>query len=250
MDSSATIPGRRGDASAVLHADGSGILTIDGVDRPFAAPDPGRARTAVLSRVRAHAEDLGEPVRLRATDPDGRRSELVVHADGHVQRMDRAAARAPSGSTARAPALAVVAVLIVGVVLGLVVFSTVRLAAPGATAPSAAPSRQTLSAASRPSRPTGAESNADRAVERAAAARRRAAARHARRRAAAARARRARRARERVARRTALRAPQPAPTTPAPAVGNVGAAQAPTPPPAAAPRQRRMTPGDLPPAQP
>ena len=76
MEISATIPQQR-DASAVLRSDGTGVLRIDGVDEPVAAGDLAEARAVVLARVSAHAKNLACTVRLRATDPDGRRAELI-----------------------------------------------------------------------------------------------------------------------------------------------------------------------------
>jgi hypothetical protein len=72
---------------AVLRDDGTGELTINGVTQPLKAPNVDEARALVLERVSAHAhEDLGGPVRLLASDPDGW-WDLAVYPDGHVSKI-------------------------------------------------------------------------------------------------------------------------------------------------------------------
>jgi hypothetical protein len=72
---------------AVLRDDGTGELTINGVTQPLKATSVDEARALVLERVSAHAqEDLGGPVRLLASDPDGW-WDLAVYPDGHVSKL-------------------------------------------------------------------------------------------------------------------------------------------------------------------
>lgn len=86
---------------AVLRDDGTGELTINGVTQPLKATSVDEARALVLERVSAHAqEDLGGPVRLLASDPDGW-WDLAVYPDGHVSKL---ASRPPAvkATTAKA----------------------------------------------------------------------------------------------------------------------------------------------------
>jgi hypothetical protein len=72
---------------AVLRDDGTGELTINGVTQSLNAPNVDEARALVLERVSAHAhEDLGGPVRLLASDPDGW-WDLAVYPDGQVSKL-------------------------------------------------------------------------------------------------------------------------------------------------------------------
>lgn len=74
-------------AIAVLRDDGTGELRINGVTQPLRARSVDEARTFVLERVSAHAqEDRGGPVRLLASDPAGS-WELAVYPDGHVSEL-------------------------------------------------------------------------------------------------------------------------------------------------------------------
>ncbi|MDX6719765.1 MAG: hypothetical protein QOJ63_2019 [Solirubrobacteraceae bacterium] len=87
---------------AVLRDDGTGELTINGVTQPLKATSVDEARALVLERVSTHAhEDLGGPVRLLASDPDGW-WDLAVYPDGHVSEL---ASRppAPKAVPQRAP---------------------------------------------------------------------------------------------------------------------------------------------------
>lgn len=84
---------------AVLRDDGTGELTINGVTQPLKATSVDEARALVLERVSAHAhEDLGGPVRLLASDPDGW-WDLAVYPDGHVSKL---ASRPPAAKATTA----------------------------------------------------------------------------------------------------------------------------------------------------
>jgi len=85
--------------TAILNADGSGRLRINDKAEDLAAANLDSARAIVLQRVTATAIEVGRPVRLTSTDPDGE-WELAVHPDGHVQEL---AAR-PARPTRRAAA--------------------------------------------------------------------------------------------------------------------------------------------------
>lgn len=95
--------------SAVLHDDGTGELTINGVSEPIAGADINVARGIVLERVAAYARDeLARPVRLQTTDPDGQ-WELAVHPNGDVDEIAGeptavAATAPPPRTTRRRPA--------------------------------------------------------------------------------------------------------------------------------------------------
>ena len=72
--------------TAILNADGSGRLTVNGVVEELAPGDLDIARGHVLERVAAAAASVGRAVRLHSTDPDGE-WELAVHPDGHVDEL-------------------------------------------------------------------------------------------------------------------------------------------------------------------
>jgi len=72
--------------TAILNADGSGRLTVNGVVQDLAPGDLDAARGHVLERVIATADSVGRAVRLHSTDPDGQ-WELAVHPDGHVDEL-------------------------------------------------------------------------------------------------------------------------------------------------------------------
>jgi hypothetical protein len=258
MEISPTIRSQRS-ASAVLCSDGTGVLRIDGVDEPVVANDVAEARAVVLARVSAHAANLACTVRLRATDPDGRRAELMVRGDGSVEPVGGTPFQAPArprriarATPAMPPRVVVLGVaLMLGVALGIVGFRALR------SRPVASPSQSAMTTTA----PTPRRATADygQAAVRAGAdtarvaASRREAARRARRHAAAGR---ARAARQRAARHAAARPPASSHDR---AARSAGEAQVPvTPPPvslpappaAAQPPRPRITPGDLPPAQP
>jgi hypothetical protein len=72
--------------TAVLNADGSGRLTIDGRREELPAGDLAASRELVKHRVTDLAQDLGRPVRLTSTDPDGE-WELAIAPDGGVREL-------------------------------------------------------------------------------------------------------------------------------------------------------------------
>ena len=272
--------------SVVLHDDGSGVLTINGTDEPIAAADVTAARTLVLERVSAYArDDLARPVRLLATDPDGSRSELAVHPDGHVAQItvvEAPRAAAPARAAARGRGVAVPrrraagarmllgVALLTGIVVAVAVFSVLGSRDAGAPAMRARPTTEAASldrsagAVAQPdrthagARAATAADSARREAARGEVAHRRAVTRAARRRAAAAR--RARRAHARAAARRRVsteRAAQAIAPPASPTGGSVSGARgrlqaapvAPAAPPRPArPREPEGTPGDLPPA--
>lgn len=264
--------------SVVLHDDGTGVLTINGSDEPVAAADVHAARALVLERVVAYARDeLARAVRLLATDPDGSRSELAVHPDGHVVELSveqQAASPRRVAQTAvprrrrrravRGRPLGLA--LAVGVAIAAGAIGVLQAQDDGGSAVragmrAAAPSESRLgareAAAARMRRAAGdhaAVQRASRAAARRLRARSRAAARVARARSAA----KARRARARARARVALRRAAVTRARRSPALTAVDAADTaarrppppPAPPPVPRPRTRepQATPGDLPPA--
>src|SRR5215213_2600384 len=75
-------------ADATVHADGTARLTINGTERPLSAPDPDTARAELVRLVRDElAAELGRPVRLRTTDPDGTEGLVAVAPDGQVTEL-------------------------------------------------------------------------------------------------------------------------------------------------------------------
>ena len=86
--------------TAALHADGSGRLMIDGRREDLQAGDLAASRELVKQRVTSLAEELGRPVRLTSTDPDGE-WELAIGPDGSVREL--AAQPAPRGPVAAPP---------------------------------------------------------------------------------------------------------------------------------------------------
>src|SRR3954452_13934432 len=75
-------------ADATVHADGTARLTINGAERPLTATDPETARAELVRLVRDElAADLGRPVPLRTTDPDGTEGLLAVAPDGAVTEL-------------------------------------------------------------------------------------------------------------------------------------------------------------------
>lgn len=89
--------------TALLREDGSGMLTVNDVTHSLAEATIDDARSVVLERVARFArEDLGRPVRLQTTDPDGQ-WELGVHPDGRVEEIDGCAHPARPVATAAQP---------------------------------------------------------------------------------------------------------------------------------------------------
>lgn len=76
--------------TAVVRADGTAEVTVDGTCHPVAAGTVAEARTAVLAHVSEQtAGPLGRPVRVATTDPEGS-WQLIVHPDGQVDAAEPA----------------------------------------------------------------------------------------------------------------------------------------------------------------
>ena len=90
--------------SAILNADGSGRLTMDGRGEDLVAGDLATTRALVIARVAASADELGRAVRLTSRDPDGE-WELAIHPDGQVAELAaRPAAERADASASSPPA--------------------------------------------------------------------------------------------------------------------------------------------------
>jgi len=85
-------------SSAILNDHGSARLTINDKPEDLTADNVDSARQIVLERVTATALEVGRPVRLTSTDPDGV-WELAVHPDGTVQEL----AAHPTTKTRQSP---------------------------------------------------------------------------------------------------------------------------------------------------
>src|SRR3954449_106288 len=91
-------------ADATVHADGSARLTINGAERPLSASDPETARAELVRLVRDElAAELGRPVRLRTTDPDGTEGLVAVAPDGSVTELTSRSRPRPAASGAAPP---------------------------------------------------------------------------------------------------------------------------------------------------
>jgi len=73
---------------AVVGADGSAQVTVNGASHRVSAGDVDAARLSVIDVVRQEAAAvLDRPVRVETTDPDGR-WRLIVHPDGQVDEVE------------------------------------------------------------------------------------------------------------------------------------------------------------------
>ena len=72
--------------NAILNADGSGRLTIDGRGENLQAGDLATSRALVIRRVTETAKGLERAVRLTSVDPDGE-WELAIYPDGTVREL-------------------------------------------------------------------------------------------------------------------------------------------------------------------
>lgn len=90
--------------TAVLNADGSGRLTIDGRREDLPRGDLTASRELVKQRVTGLAEDLGRAVRLTSTDPDGE-WQLAIGPDGSVRELAAQPAPLAAAPPVAAPAL-------------------------------------------------------------------------------------------------------------------------------------------------
>ncbi|GAB3205315.1 MinD-like ATPase involved in chromosome partitioning or flagellar assembly [Marinactinospora thermotolerans DSM 45154] len=73
--------------TAVVQADGTGTLTVDGHSHAVTAPDVDQARTRIIQMVAAHAASAGRPLPITTSDPDGRSWHLLIHPDGRVRPL-------------------------------------------------------------------------------------------------------------------------------------------------------------------
>src|SRR5690606_38927849 len=64
---------------AVVRADGTAAVTVDGVTQEIRAADEDSVRQQILERARQRAVIAGHPVRLTTSEPAGR-WWLIVHA--------------------------------------------------------------------------------------------------------------------------------------------------------------------------
>ncbi len=81
--------------TATVHPEGHGTLTINGTERPCAAPSVDELRTGVIARTATLARRLHRPVRLTVTDGDAT-WPLAVRPDGVVQLLDQSGTIAPA----------------------------------------------------------------------------------------------------------------------------------------------------------
>lgn len=74
--------------SAIVRADASGELTINGTSRPLIAADAARLRAGIIARCAAIGRQVGRPVRLSVVDVTGT-YQLGIHpclVSGHRKR--------------------------------------------------------------------------------------------------------------------------------------------------------------------
>lgn len=89
---------------AVTRPDGSAEVVVDGASHPIETTSLEDARASIVTKVTETAVELGRPVRMTASGPDGV-WPLVVHPDGSVQDDDTAPSpRAPRRAAAVPPA--------------------------------------------------------------------------------------------------------------------------------------------------
>ena len=73
--------------SAIINADNTGVLSVDGTEEQFTAEDPGGLRAQLMSRVFEIALDHGRPVRVSTMDESGL-TGLRVSPDRQVEAED------------------------------------------------------------------------------------------------------------------------------------------------------------------
>ncbi|GAB3743376.1 MinD/ParA family ATP-binding protein [Microlunatus parietis] len=94
---------------AVVRADGTAAVTVDGVTQEIRAADEDSVRQQILERARQRAVIAGHPVRLSTSEPAGR-WWLIVHANGQVfedrsvREPDPYATRQPPAQQQQPPA--------------------------------------------------------------------------------------------------------------------------------------------------
>lgn len=91
-----------GNITATAYADGSGTVTLAGVERSVATGSLDEARAALLQLVADEARRVGHPVPMMAAGPDGT-WELLVHPNGQAQPNGQGST---SQRSSAAPALA------------------------------------------------------------------------------------------------------------------------------------------------
>lgn len=80
--------------SAIINADNTGVLSVDGTEEQFTAEDSSRLRALLMSRVFEVALDHGRPVRVSTMDESGL-TGLRVSPDRQVEAEDTAEAQTP-----------------------------------------------------------------------------------------------------------------------------------------------------------
>lgn len=73
--------------SAIINADNTGVLSVDGIEEQFTAEDPNMLRARLMSRVFEVALDRGRPVRVSTMDESGL-TGLRVSPDRQVEAED------------------------------------------------------------------------------------------------------------------------------------------------------------------
>lgn len=73
--------------SAIVRADASGELTINGTSRPLIAVDAARLRAGIIARCAAVGRQVGRPIRLSVVDVTGT-YQLGIHPDAYVQILN------------------------------------------------------------------------------------------------------------------------------------------------------------------
>jgi MinD-like ATPase involved in chromosome partitioning or flagellar assembly len=77
-------------AQAAVFADGSASLTIHNSERRVSPADPSKVRAELVRLVRKElAAELGRPVRLHTSDPDGTEGVIAIAPDGEVWELSR-----------------------------------------------------------------------------------------------------------------------------------------------------------------
>lgn len=88
--------------TAIVRADGSGEVSVDGERSEVHATDVAGARAAVIARVAEEATSRDRPVRVATTDLDGIYA-LIVHPDGDVESEGPVADASASGESGLIP---------------------------------------------------------------------------------------------------------------------------------------------------
>ncbi|KAA0973381.1 chromosome partitioning protein ParA [Paeniglutamicibacter gangotriensis] len=89
--------------SAIINADNTGVLTVDGTEEQFTAEDSNGLRAQLMSRVFEVALDRGRPVRVSTMDESGL-TGLRVSPDRQVEAEDTEEAQSPRTLETSTPA--------------------------------------------------------------------------------------------------------------------------------------------------